>query len=123
MSRCSSGILSSARASRHSQLTAEEPPGFYCRSRSAHGGLVLRTVNAEIRTTEWYVKKPAVMRRRLTGMDVLKEEAAGHAHSGDGYETGPLQRTYQSYQEAHYGLSLLGRETLQVLSYGIRPLR
>ena len=96
---------------------------FYCRSCSAHGGLVLRTVNAEIRAAEWYVKEPTVMRRRLTRMDVLPEEPAGHAHSGDGYETGSLQRSYQSYQEAHYGLSLLGRETLQVLSYGIRPLR
>ena len=58
------------------------------------------------------------MRRRLTGMDVLPEEPAGHAHSGDGYETGPLQRSYQSYQEAHYGLSLIGRETLQVFLTG-----
>src|SRR5215210_9575387 len=96
---------------------------FYCRSRSAHGGLVLRTVNAEIRAAEWYIKEPTVMRHRLTGMDVLKEEAAGHAHSGYGYKTRPLQGPYQSHQEAHYGLSLLGRETLQVLSYGIRPLR
>src|SRR5215203_2116489 len=59
--------------------------GFYCRSRSAHGRLVLRTVNAEIRAAEWYAKEPTVMGRRLIGMDVLKEEPAGHAHSGDGY--------------------------------------
>src|SRR5919112_4258683 len=56
-----------------------------CRRRSAHGRLVLRTVNAEIRAAEWYAKEPTVMGRRLIGMDVLKEEPAGHAHSGDGY--------------------------------------
>ena len=84
---------------------------------------MLRTVNPEIRAAEWYVKEPTVMRRPLTGMDVLEKEAAGHAHSAYGYETGPLQGPYKSYQEAHYGLSLLGRETLQVLSHRIRPLR
>ena len=54
-------------------------------------------------------------------MDVLPEEFAGYAHSGYGYETGSLQRSYQSYQDTRYGFSL-GRETLQVLHYGIRPV-
>ena len=75
---------------------------------SAYGRFVFQTVNAKIRAAEWYVQERAVMRRRLTGMDVLSEEFAGYAHSGDGYETGPLQGPYESYQEVHYGLSVIG---------------
>ena len=68
---------------------------------------MLRAVDAEIRAAEWYIQERAVMRQWLTGMDVLPEEPAGHAHSGDCYEIRPLQGSYESYQEAHYGLSVI----------------
>ena len=90
---------------------------------SAYGRFVFWTVDAEVRAAEWYVQERAVMRQRFTGMDVLLEELAGHAHSGDGDETVPLQGSYESYQEVHHGLSVLGRERPQVFSYGIRPPR
>ena len=74
---------------------------------SAYGRLVFWTVDAEVCAAEWYIQERAVMQKWFTGMDVLLEEPAGHAHSGDCNETGPLQGSYESYQEVHYGLSVI----------------